>query len=80
MLDNAYILSIMYACEEKMRTTIDIPEKLVNEAMLITNIHTKTDVIKEALVNLIQKEKVKKIKSYKGKIDLNIDLNIMRKR
>jgi Arc/MetJ family transcription regulator len=64
----------------KMRTTIDIPEKLVNEAMLITNIHTKTDVIKEALVNLIQKEKVKKIKSYKGKIDLNIDLNIMRKR
>jgi Arc/MetJ family transcription regulator len=63
-----------------MRTTIDIPEKLVNEAMLITNIHTKTDVIKEALVTLIQKEKVKKIKSYKGKIDLNIDLNIMRKR
>ena len=63
-----------------MRTTIDIPEKLVNEAMQITNIHTKTDVIKEALMNLIQKEKVKKIKFYKGKIDLNIDLNIMRKR
>jgi Arc/MetJ family transcription regulator len=64
----------------EMRTTIDIPEKLVNEAMQITNIHTKTDVIKEALINLIQKEKVKKIKLYKGKIDLNVDLNILRKR
>lgn len=63
-----------------MRTTIDIPEKLVNEAMLLTNIKTKTDVIKEALENLIQKEKIKKLKSFKGKINLDIDLNIMRKR
>jgi hypothetical protein len=63
-----------------MRTTIDIPEKLVNEAMKITNINTKTGVIKEALINLIQKEKVKRIKKFHGKIDLNIDLNSLRKR
>jgi Arc/MetJ family transcription regulator len=63
-----------------MRTTIDIPENLVNEAMKVTNIHTKTDVIKEALQNLIQREKVKNIKKFSGKIDLNIDLDIMRKR
>ena len=63
-----------------MRTTIDIPEKLVDEAMQIANIHTKTEVIKVALANLIQREKVKQIKFYKGKIDLNIDLNILRKR
>jgi len=41
-----------------MRTTIDLPENLVNEAMKLTNIHAKTDVIKEALLNLIQREKV----------------------
>jgi Arc/MetJ family transcription regulator len=63
-----------------MRTTIDIPENLVNEAMKLTNIHTKTDVIKEALQNLIQREKVKKLKKFAGKVNLDIDMNNMRKR
>jgi Arc/MetJ family transcription regulator len=63
-----------------MRTTIDLPEELVNEAMRVTNIKTKTDVIKEALTNLIQREKIKNIKKFQGKIDLNIDLNAARKR
>ncbi|HQO02817.1 MAG TPA: type II toxin-antitoxin system VapB family antitoxin [Spirochaetota bacterium] len=63
-----------------MRTTIDIPESLISEAMKLTNISTKTDVIKEALVNLIQREKIKHLKLYYGKIDLNIDLNKLRKR
>lgn len=63
-----------------MRTTIDLPEELIAEAMRVTNIKTKTDVIKEALSNLIQKEKIKNIKKFQGKIDLNIDLDAMRKR
>lgn len=63
-----------------MRTTIDLPESLVAEAMKLTNIKTKTDVIKEALANLIQREKVKNIKNYYGKINLNIDLDQLRKR
>ena len=63
-----------------MRTTIDLPEKLLTEAMKLTNINTKTNVIIEALENLIQKEKIKDLKNYFGKIDLNIDLNKMRKR
>lgn len=63
-----------------MRTTIDLPENLVSEAMKITKINTKTDVIKEALKNLIQREKVKKIKNYQNKIEIDIDLNILRKR
>lgn len=44
-----------------MRTTIDIPEELINEAMEVTGNHIKTDVIKESLYNLIQKEKIKKL-------------------
>ena len=63
-----------------MRTTIDLPENLVNEALKLTKIKTKTDLIKEALLNLIQKEKLKNLKSYSGKINLYIDLNAMRKR
>ena len=63
-----------------VRTTIDLPEKLVNEALKLTKIKTKTDLIKEALLNLIQKEKLKNLKSYRGKINLDIDLNAIRKR
>jgi len=63
-----------------MRTTLDLPETLIEEAMALTHIQTKTDLIKTALQNLIQKEKVKDLKKYFGKIDLEIDLDIMRNR
>jgi len=63
-----------------MRTTIDIPEDLIKEAMRITKSPTKTELIKKALYNIIQKNKIKSLKNYKGKIDLDIDLNIVRDR
>ena len=63
-----------------MRTTIDIPEDLISEAMKVTNSPTKTALIKIALNNIIQKNKIKSIKNYKGKIDLDLDLNILRAR
>jgi Arc/MetJ family transcription regulator len=63
-----------------MRTTLDIPEDLIDEAMKVTHIHKKTDLIKTALKNLIQKERIKDLKKYYGKVDLDIDLNILRKR
>jgi Arc/MetJ family transcription regulator len=65
---------------EYMRTTLDLPEALIQEAMALTHIQTKTDLIKTALQNLIQKEKIKGIKKYFGKIDLEIDLDALRKR
>jgi len=63
-----------------MRTTLDLPEDLLNEAMAITHITTKTDVIKTALINLIQKERIKDLKQYYGKVNLDIDLAVLRKR
>ena len=63
-----------------MRTTIDIPENLINEAMEITKSPTKTELIKIALYQIIQKNKIKSLKKYKGKVDLAIDLNIVRDR
>ena len=38
-----------------MRTTLDIPETLINEALKITQSRTKTELIKLALENIIQK-------------------------
>ena len=63
-----------------MRTTLELPDALVNEAMSITNIPTKTALIKYALENVIQREKIKDLANYFGKITLDIDLDKLRKR
>lgn len=63
-----------------MRTTLDLPEDLVNEAMKISGCKTKTELIKVALKNIIVKEKVKDLKNYYGKVTLDIDLDRIRER
>lgn len=63
-----------------MRTTLNLPESLLIEAMALTRIPTKTEVIKTALINLIQKEKIQELKSYFGKVDLDINLDELRNR
>jgi len=63
-----------------MRTTLDLPENLINEAMKATQINTKTKVIITALEELIRKSKISGLKKYKGKVALDIDLNSLRKR
>lgn len=63
-----------------MRTTLDLPENLVSEAMKSTNIKTKTKVIITALEQLIRQSKISEIKKYKGKVDLDIDLDEIRGR
>ncbi len=63
-----------------MRTTLDLPEDLVSEAMKTTNIKTKTKVIITALEQLIKKSRISEIKKYKGQVDLNIDLHEIRGR
>lgn len=63
-----------------MRTTLDIPEELVKEAMQLTGAKTKSQLIKDALIAQIQKVKRQRLISFKGKIDLNIDLDSLRNR
>jgi len=63
-----------------MRTTLELPETLVSEAMSLTNISTKTEMIRFALENVIQREKIKGITNYFGKLDLGINLDKLRKR
>ncbi len=63
-----------------MRTTLDIPEKLMIEALELTHSKTKTELIKMALENIIKQNKILGLKKYRGKLDLELDLNILRKR
>ncbi len=63
-----------------MRTTLDLPNELLEEAMKVTHLETKTKVIITALEELIRKSKISGLKNFKGKIDLDIDLNTVRGR
>lgn len=63
-----------------MRTTLDLPEELMIEAMNVSKIETKTKVIITALEELIRKRKISGLKRYKGKVELNIDLDKLRGR
>jgi Arc/MetJ family transcription regulator len=63
-----------------MRTTLDLPDKLIAEAMKLTGEKTKTGVVNLALINLIEKERIKDLKKYYGKVDLGIELASLRKR
>jgi hypothetical protein len=63
-----------------MRTTLNLPKDLIDEAMKTTRINTKTQVIITALEDLIRKSKISGLKEFKGKIDLDIDMNAVRGR
>jgi hypothetical protein len=63
-----------------VRTTLDLPEELLNEAMRVSHIGTKTKVIVTALQELIRKNQISDIKQYKGKVDLDIDMDSIRSR
>ena len=63
-----------------MRTTLDLPENLLNEAMKVSRTKTKTAVIIKALEELIRKSKISELKKFRGKIDLDLNLNELRDR
>jgi len=63
-----------------MRTTLDLPEDLLVEAMKSSKLRTKTSVIVSALEELIRRNNIQKIRKFHGKIDLDIDLNSLRNR
>ena len=63
-----------------MRTTLNLPDELIQEALRITHYKTKTELIVKAIKQLIKLERIKKLKNYKGKVKLDVDLDILRKR
>ena len=63
-----------------MRTTLDLPEELLEAAMRAAHIETKTKVIIVALEELIRRKKISNIKKYKGKVDLEINMDKLRSR
>ncbi len=63
-----------------MRTTLDLPEALLSEAMEVSQERTKTAVIIAALEGLVRQKRIQGLKRYKGAVDLDADLDLLRKR
>ncbi len=63
-----------------MRTTLDLPEHLLNEVMQVTHTRTKTAVIIMALEDLLRKSRISELKKYRGNISLGINLDEIRDR
>ena len=61
-----------------MRTNIIIDDKLMNEAMTLSKLKTKKAVVETGLRLLVQIRKQERIKSLRGKIKWDGDLDAMR--
>ena len=63
-----------------MRTTLDIPKSLVDEAMKLSHQRTKTAVIITALEEFVRRSKIQGLKKFRGKVDVDVDLSVLRGR
>jgi Arc/MetJ family transcription regulator len=63
-----------------MRTTLDVPEELLDEARRLLQFKSKTDTVIFSLRELIRRKRVEELKAMAGAVDLAIDLDRSRRR
>lgn len=63
---------------DNMRTNIVIDDKLMADALSASGLQTKKEVVEEALKSLIRLRKQANIRSLRGKLNWDGDLNDMR--
>ena len=63
-----------------MRTTLDIPEPLLEEARHVLGFKSKTDTVVLALRELVRKRRIEELKSLLGSVSLEIDIPKSRRR
>ena len=63
-----------------MRTTLDIPEPLIDEARRLLEFKSKTDTVILALQELIRRRRIDELKAIMGSVALDIDIPRSRRR
>jgi len=63
-----------------MRTTLNIPDALLDEARSLLQFQSKTDTVILALEELIRRRKVEQLKRLAGKVDIDLDVAASRRR
>jgi hypothetical protein len=63
-----------------MRTTLDLPIDLLEEARSVLGFKSKTDTIVLALRELVRRRRVDELKDLLGKVELDIEIPRSRRR
>jgi len=63
-----------------MRTTLDLPEALIEEARQALGFKSKTDTVVLALTELVRRRRLDQLKALIGHVHLEIDLPKSRRR
>jgi len=63
-----------------MRTTLDIPEELIEEARRVLGFKSKTDAVVLSLTELIRRRRIDELKAMAGQVKLDIDIPASRRR
>ncbi len=64
----------------RMRTTLDLPAELVDEARSVLGFKSKTDTIVLALRELVRRRRVDELKDLLGRVVLDVDVARSRRR
>jgi Arc/MetJ family transcription regulator len=63
-----------------MRTTLDLPAELVDEARSVLGFTSKTDTIVLALRELVRRRRIDELKDLLGRVVLDVDVARSRRR
>ncbi len=64
----------------RMRTTLDVPQDLLEEARTALGFKSKTDTVVMALRELVRRRRLDELKSLMGHVRLEIDVPSSRRR
>ena len=64
----------------RMRTTLDLPKDLLEEALRVLRFKSKTDVVIASLRELLRKRRIEELKEWMGAVELEIDTDSSRRR
>jgi len=63
-----------------MRTTLDLPEALIEEARRLLGFKSKTDTVVLSLKEMIRRKRIEELKELMGSVRLEIDIDRSRRR
>lgn len=63
-----------------VRTTLDIPEPLIEEARMLLGFKSKSDTVVLSLQELIRRKRIDELKAMMGNVKLEIDVPKSRRR
>ncbi len=63
-----------------MRTTLDLPESLIEEARRLLGFKSKTDTVIVSLQELVRRKRIDELKRLLGQVRLELDIPASRRR